>query len=165
MKTLLAALAALCLPLLVAAAPAPDEDTAKGKKVDFDVHNGHFESNKSGLDKEKPSYLVFSDRDEFDKIFGVGRVSGKQNFVPKDAFEKKMVVAVIKRGNAITEYKVEKVTADEGTLYVQYTATAKGGGGTATYASPLIVSVDKEKYTSVVFLENGKKVEKVKVGK
>jgi hypothetical protein len=164
MKMLLAALAALCLPLLVAAAPAPDEDTAKGKKVDFDVHNGHFQKNDAGL-KGDASYLAFTDRDAFDKVFGIGRVIGKQNFVPKDAFDKKMVVAVIKRGNAITEYKVDKVTADEGTLYVQYTATAKPGGGTATYASPLIVSVDKDKYKQVVFLENGKKVETVKLGK
>ncbi len=97
-------------------------------------------------------------------MFGIARVIGKQNFVPKDAFDKKMVVAVIKRGNAVTEYKVEKVTADDGTLYVKYTAKM-GTAGTATFASPLILSVDKDKYTEVVFLENGKKVEKVKVGK
>jgi hypothetical protein len=162
-KTLFAALAVLALPLLVRAAPAPDEDTAKGKEVKLDVHNGHFQKNDAGL-KGDSSYLVFTDREAFDKVFGVGRVIGKQNFVPKDAFDKQMVVAVIKRGNAVTEYKVEKVTADEGTLYVQYTAKM-GTPGSATFASPLIVSVDKDKYTAVVFIENGKKAEKVKVGK
>jgi hypothetical protein len=163
MRTLFAALAVLALPLLVRAAPAPDEDTAKGKEVKFEVHSGHFQKNDAGL-KGDASYLVFTDRESFDKVFGVGATMRKQNFVPKDAFDKKMVVAVIKRGNAVTEYKVEKVTADEGTLYVQYTAKT-GAAGTASYASPLIVSVDKDKYTAVVFLENGKKVEKVKVGK
>jgi len=163
MIRVLAMLATLGLPLLLLAAPAPDEDTAKGKKVEFDVHNGHFQKNNAGL-KGDSSYLVFSDRDAFDKVFGIGRVIGKQNFVPRDAFDKKVVVAVIKRGNAITEYKVEKVTADEGTLYVQYTAKM-GPAGTATFASPLIVSVDRDRYKSVVFIENGKKVDTVKLGK
>jgi hypothetical protein len=163
MKTLFATLTLFVLPLIAHAAPAPDDDTAKGKEVKFEVHDGHFEKNNSGL-KGDSSYLVFTDRDAFDKVFGIARVIGKQNFVPKDAFDKKMVVAVIKRGNAVTEYKVEKVTADDGTLYVKYTAKM-GTAGTATFASPLILSVDKDKYTEVVFLENGKKVEKVKVGK
>jgi hypothetical protein len=163
MKTLFAALAVLALPLLVRAAPAPHEDTAKGKEVKFDVHHGHFEKNNAGL-KGDSSYLVFTDREAFDKIFGAAAIMRKQNFVPKDAFDKKMVVAVIKRGKAVTEYKVEKVTADDGTLYVQYTAKM-GTPGSATFASPLIVSMDKDKYKSVVFIENGKKAEKVKVGK
>jgi hypothetical protein len=163
MKTLIATFAALALPIAACAAPAPDDDTAKGKEVKYEVHNGHFEKNNSGL-KGDSSYLVFTDREAFDKVFGVAATMRKQNFVPKDAFDTKMVVAVIKRGNAVTEYKVEKVTADEGTLYVQYTAKM-GAAGTAKYASPLIVSVDKDKYTAVVFLENGKRVEKAKVGK
>jgi len=163
MNRLLAITVVLALPFLLIAAPTPDEDTAKGKKVDFDVHNGHFEKNNSDL-KGDSSYVVFSDRDAFDKVFGLGRVMGKQNFVPKDAFDKKMVVAVIKRAKALTEYKVEKVTADEGTLYIQYTAKT-GDPGSATFHTPLIVSVDKDNYKKVVFIENGKKVDTVKIAK
>jgi hypothetical protein len=157
MKTL-AALTVLCLPLVVAAG-----DAAKGAKVDFEVHQGHFQKNTADL-KGDASYLVLTDRPAFDKVFGVAATTKKQNFVPKDAFDKKMVVAVIKRGNAVTEYKVEQVTADAGTLYVQYTAKTKDPTS-AKFASPLIVSVDKGPYTSVVFIENGKKVETVKVEK
>lgn len=162
MKTLFATIAVLSLSLQAAAAPAPDNDTPKGKEVEFDVHNGQFERNDSGL-KGDASYLAFTDRAAFDKIFGIGRVMGKQNFVPKDAFDKQMVVAAIKRGNALIEYKVEKVTAEDGTLYVKYTAKPLGAGGTATYNSPLIVSVDKDKYNTVVFIENGKRAEKLKI--
>ena len=163
MLRILAILATLGLPLLVLASPAPGDALAKGKKVEFDVHNGHFEKNNSGL-KGGSSYLVFNDRDAFDKVFGIARVMRKQNMVPKDAFDKKMVVAVIKRGNTVTEYKVEKVTANDDTLYVQYTAKM-GPAGTAAFASPLIVSVDRDKYKSVVFIENGKKAEMVKIEK
>jgi hypothetical protein len=155
MKSLPLLAAVLCLPAAFAA-PVPDTDKAKGKAIEYDVHDGQFEKNSSGL-KGDSSYLAFADRESFDKIFGVARIMAKQNFVPKDAFDKKVVFAVIKRGNAPTEYKVEKVTADDGTLYVEYTAKAKGDGGTATFASPLIVSVDNDKYKAVVFIENGKK--------
>src|SRR5262249_47701211 len=107
MRMLVAMLSLLCLPLFVVAAPATDEAMAKGKKIDFAVHDGHFEKNNSGL-KGDSSYLVFNERQAFDKVFGLGRVMGKQNFVPKEAFDKKTVVAVIKRGRAITEYTVDK---------------------------------------------------------
>jgi hypothetical protein len=157
-KMLLAALTAVVLAVLASA-----QDAADGKKVQFSVHSGHFQKNNAGLEGAA-SYLVFTDRAAFDKMFGVGAVIGKQNFVPRDAFDTKMVVAVIKRGNAVTEYKVDKVTADAGTFFVEYTAKA-GPAGTATFASPLVLSVDKSNYRSVVFIENGKKVATVKVGK
>jgi hypothetical protein len=139
-------------------------DEAKGEKVESNVYNGYFESNKSGL-KGDSSYLYFADQAAFDKIFLAVPPTGakKPVLLPEKAFDKMAVVAVVKRGNAVTEYAVEKVTDDKGTLYVQYKATA-GKPGTATFASPLIVSVPKGKYTSVVFIENGKTVDTIKVG-
>lgn len=159
MKTTLALTVALCL------AAAAGADEAKGKKVDYQVHGrGYFESNKSGL-KGPASYLAFTDMDAFKKVFGIGFTMGKKpNVLPKDAFDSKIAVAVIKRGNAIWSYEVEKVTADDGTLFVQYKATSKDGG-TAKYASPLIISVEKGKYSKVEFIENGKKAGSAKIGK
>jgi hypothetical protein len=143
---------------------AADKDEAKGETIEFQVHDGYFESNKSGH-KGDASFLAFTDEAAFDKIFGKAVVMGKKNnFLPKDAFETKVVFATIKRGNKVWEYKVEKVTAEKDTAYVQYTATSKDGGG-ATFASPLIVSVDKRKVTSVVFIEDGKKVGTATIGK
>jgi hypothetical protein len=57
------------------------------------------------------------------------------------------------------------VTDKDGVLKVTYTATGKDGGGSARFASPLIVSVPKGKYKSVEFIENGKKAGTVKVEK
>lgn len=164
MKTLFAAVTVLSLPLLAAAAPAPDDLTRRGNKVTYDVHDGHFVKN-TYKPKGDSNYLAISDRDSFDNVFGIGRVIGRQNFVPQDAFEKKMVVAVIKRGNAITQYKVEDVRADGKTLIVRYTAKAGQANPAATFASPMIVSVNKGGYTTVIFLENGKKAEQVKIEK
>jgi hypothetical protein len=158
------ALAAVVVCGLVALGLARAADEAKGDKVDYDAYvKGYFEKNNSGL-KGDASYLVVTDQKGFDAVFGLGVTMGaKPPTLPKDAFDKKLVAAVIKRGNAVTEYTVDKVTTADGVLYVQYTAKAKGEGGTATFATPLIVAVDRGKITSVEFIENGKKVETVKV--
>jgi hypothetical protein len=161
-------MAATLAGLVVAVGFVGAADEAKGNKVEYQIHNGYFESNKSGL-KGDASFLAIADQKKFDETFGKAVVmGGKPNFLPKDAFDSRLVVATIKRGNSTYEYKVDKVTADEGTLYVQYEATAKGGGGTATFATPLIIAVDKgkdNKYTKVVFIENGKKVGETEIGK
>jgi hypothetical protein len=164
MKKLLYISVAFFLPLVAFAAPADDKSEAKGEKVEFTLHDGYFESNKSGLEGES-SFLAFTDDDGFKKIFGVAVVMGKKpKFLPKDAFEKKIAVAVIHRGNKLYNYKVQKVTGDEKTLYVVYTTKTEDGGG-ANFHSPMIVSVDKGKYTSVVFIEDGKKAGTAEVGK
>jgi hypothetical protein len=144
---------------------AEDKAEAKGDKVEYDRHDGHFVKN-NFEPKNNEAFLAIGDQKAFDAAFGVAAVGGKKfNWVPKDAFDKKLVVAVFKRGNAVTEFKVDKVTADGDTLYVQYGAEAKGSGGTATFASPLILTVDKGKIKNVVFIENGKKVGTAEVGK
>lgn len=164
MKTLLAALMPLCLALFAAATPASDNDIPRGSKVAYDVHNGHFVKN-TFKPKGDSAYLAFTSRDSFDRVFGTGAIMAKQKFVPQDAFDKKMVVAVIKRGHAVTRYKVEDVRADDKTLTVHYTTSSGQVNPNATFASPLIVSVKKAKYDTVVFIENGKKAEQIKVEK
>lgn len=150
--------------LTLAHAPAPnpaaDEpkkaDEAKGKEVKFDTHP-YFEKNSSGL-KGDVSFLAISDLKTFNDIFGVGRTMGpKPNYLPDNAFETKVVLATIQRGMKNVTYKVDKVTADDDTLYLVYTTTTKESAS-ATFHSPLVVSVEKGKYKSVVFIENGKKV-------
>jgi hypothetical protein len=149
--------------LMLCASGAAAADAVQGKNVEFGVHSGHFENNDSGLEGAA-SFLALTDRAAFDKVFGVGAVMGRQNFVREDAFRKQMVVAVIRRGGSLVDYKVNRVAADGDTLHVQYTAKAQRAAG-ATFSSPLIVSVAKGDYKSVVFTENGKKVETVKVGR
>ena len=151
----------LCALALVGVSRA--DDATKEKPVTFEQHSGYFESNKSGL-KGPASYLAFTDAAAFNKVFGVGFTMGKKpNVLPKGAFDKRLAVAVIKRGDAIWQYKVNKVTAKDGTLTVAYEATSRGAGGTARFASPLIVSVPKDKYKTVEFIENGKKVGSAKI--
>jgi hypothetical protein len=141
------------------ALPVRADDEAKGEKVEHAVYTGYFEKNNSGL-KGDASYVAFADKAGFDKTFAARPpvMGGKKPvLLPKGAFDKQFVAAVVKRGNSITAYEVQKVTRDGDTLYVQYKATP-GPAGSARFASPLIVGAPKEKVKRVVFIENGKAV-------
>lgn len=159
--------ATVLTPFLLAApdASAADKAEAKGDKVEHKVYNSYFVSNKADL-KGESSYLAFTDAAELAKVLlpTPPLMGQKREYMPKDVFDTKIVVAVVKRGGKRWQYKVEKVTADKGTLYVQYATTSVDGGG-ATFASPLILTVDKGKLTSVVFLENSEKAGTAKIGK
>ncbi len=157
---------AILIPLALASSRgwAADKAEAKGEKVEHKVYNSYFVSNKADL-KGETSFLALIDAEALHKVLlpTPPNMRMKREYLPKDVFDAKLVVAVIKRGNKIWDYKVEKVTADKDTLYVQYTADGKDS--TATHASPLIVTVDKGKLTSVVFIENGEKVGTATIGK
>jgi hypothetical protein len=168
-------------------APAAGKKTeAKGTKVEYEVHTGYLMRLKAywaarAADKSKLGlfcFLAFNDRDSFDKAFAQpdggkvnlnelipsGEAKGdKPKLLPRDAFDKKLVVAVTHNGMRTWKYKVTRVTADGDTLYVQYQA-----GSTVAYPNsyvcPLIVSVAKGKYASVVFIENGSKLGTATIG-
>ncbi|MBY0459110.1 MAG: hypothetical protein K2V38_17375 [Gemmataceae bacterium] len=160
-----ALLAACLFAAVTAATPAQADDAAKGEKVAHTSYDGYFEKNNAGL-KGDASYLALTGQEGFDKVFAARPplMGGKKpTLLEKGAFEKQFVAAVVKRGNAITTYEIQAVKMDkDGTVYVQYKATA-GAPGTATFASPLIISVAKEGAKKVTFIENGKAVETVDV--
>jgi hypothetical protein len=161
-------------------APAPD---AGERKVEHKVHQGYLESRQSPL-KSEASYLVFTEREAFDRVLGVGIVAGRPTDVlPANAFQTRMVVAVIKRTNDLGDLQVSRVAATGETLHVHYKAAvgrppASGPRASAparslsrapvrtaaAVASPLVVSLPKGKYARVIFVENGKKVATVPVG-
>ena len=129
----------------------------------FDTYSGYFVSNTFEPDATE-SYLIVTDQKRFDKVFGVAMVMGDTSHrLPKDAFNSLMVVAAIKRGSAVVEYKVEGVTVKDGVVELRYTTTSKKSD-TATFACPLIVSIPKGEYTAVQFVENGKAVKTVTIG-
>jgi hypothetical protein len=136
------------------------------EKVPWMLHvPGYFESNKSGL-SGAASHLVFTDEKSFHQVFrSVFVPGGKAKLLSRDAFDKQVVIATIKRGKEVFTYTVEKVTLADGVLELTYRAKGKDGGGSAMFASPLIIAVPKRKYRSVVFVENGKKVATVKLGR
>lgn len=134
---------------------APQRQISQGK-MGHRVYSSYFESNQSGL-KGSASYLAFTNRRDFDRVFGSAATMGKNSFLPDNAFASKLVVTVIKRGNSMWNYKVRQVTATDGRLYIRYGAKATSGAA-AAFASPLILAVDKKPYRSIVFIENGRQV-------
>lgn len=121
----------------------------------------YFEKNNSSLSGEA-TFHVFSDQSNFDKIFGSAAVMGKNSFLPDDVFENRLVFAVIKRGNFMVNYKVTRVAMDSGNLRVNYRTTVKPVKS-ATFATPLILAIDKKdfNFSGMIVTENGKEVYKV----
>ena len=135
---------------------------AEPTKLACDTYGGYFVSNKFEPDAAK-SFVVIHDQEQFSNVFGVAMVMrDKHHRLPKDAFESLMVIAAIKRGNALVEYKVESVTEAKGVLELKYTTTEKKSDST-TFACPLIVSIPKGEYKAIQFVENGKPVKKVEM--
>ena len=135
---------------------------ARAVKLKFDAYGGYFVSNQFEPAAAR-SFVVLSDQRRFDKVFGVAMVMGdKSHRLPKDAFKSNLVLAVVKRGNAVWQYQVEDVTVDSGVVQLRYTATAKKSDS-ASFACPLIVSIPKDNYTAVRFVENKRPVKIVEI--
>ncbi len=138
----------------------PTALAAEGTKLAFDTYSGYFVSNRFEPDAAQ-SFLVINDQESFDRVFGTAMVMGdKSHRLPKNAFKSSLVLAAIKRGNAVWEFKVESVTVKQGVVTLRYTTTSKPSDS-ATFACPLIVSIPKGQYTAVRFVENQKTVKKV----
>jgi hypothetical protein len=104
------------------------------------------------------SFLVINDQSHFDKVFAATRAAGDASeTLPQDLFWLMMVIAVVKRGDAPADYKVENAWLRDGTVELRY-ATVSASAGSATIASPLIVSIPKGDYKAIRFVENGKPV-------
>lgn len=130
--------------------------------LSIDTYSGYFVSNNVEPDAAE-SFVVIADQAQFDKVFGVAFVKrDRSHRLPKDAFKSNVVVAVIKRGHAFWEYKVEGVTVEQGAIRLRYAATSKATPET-TFACPLILSVPKGEYKAVTFVEDGKLVKTLKL--
>ncbi len=148
--------------LLAALCHLGHASAAEPAKLSFDTYSGYFVSNKFEPDAAE-SFVVITSQEQFDKVFGVAFVMGdKSHRLPKDAFKSNIVLAAIKRGKAVWEYKVDGVTLGNGLVNLRYTATSRKSDS-ATFACPLIVSIPKGDYKEIQFWDGGKTVKKVKV--
>jgi hypothetical protein len=151
----------LLVPLMVLALGSVlrADDTIEPK-----IYGPYFESNKSGL-KGETSRLIFTDAAKFDEVLKqVPPIGGRKTAgVPAEAFKESLVLVVIKRGPQPVTYSETKASLKDGTLTLEFKSAAPGGDSTATYASPLVVTVPKGKIKNVVFVENGTKSEAVPV--
>ncbi len=157
MKTVLFT-SSILVTILTASAGA-----AEPTKLAFDTYSGYFVSNQFEPDAPA-SFAVIDDQAGFDRVFGVAMVMGdKSHRLPKDAFKSHLILTAIKRGNASCEYKVEGVTVERGVIQLRYAVTSQPTPG-ASFACPLIVSAPRGTYQAVAFIEDGKKVNTLRIG-
>lgn len=154
LKQLKAALAAYDTSVSESATATATTETIN---LPFDTYSGYFVSNKFEPDAAE-SFVVISDQERFDEVFGVAMVmDDKSHRLPEDAFKSNIVLAAIKRGGEVWEFKVEGVTIKDNVVELRYTTTSSKSDS-ATFSSPLIVSIPNGKYNAVQFIENGKAV-------
>lgn len=132
-------------------------DDGKAVEVTATRHPSYFERNDSPRAKEDVSYLVFKDRVSFEKVFHLGAKNKPVRPLTDEDFKSKLVIAVVRRGNAPAGYRIESAELEDGSLRVSYKATSgKAGAEKGTY--PLILSVLRDGVRQVEFVENGERV-------
>lgn len=138
-------------------------EAAEPVQLKFDTHNGYFVSNKFEP-KAAESYVVIGSQEQFDQVFGAAFVMGDRSHrLPEKAFDALMVIAVVKRGKAMVEYKVRAVELVDGVVQLHYTADRKPQAS-AEFACPLIVSIPKGDYRAVRFIEGKQPVNTHELG-
>lgn len=130
------------------------------ESTQFEIYSGYFVSNKFEPN-ESTSHLVIHNQADFGQIFGTARVMrDPSNRLKSGTFDTHVVLAAVYRGPKIVTFEVDGAS-DVGNkvLELRYAASAadatNDGGGTASYACPLIVSVPKSDYSTVRFINNG----------
>jgi len=152
--------AEVALLLFVIGWQVQSAQAADGAKLKFDTYSGYSVSNKFEPNAAE-SFVVISDQEHSDKAFRVAfAMRDKSHRLPNDAFKSLMVVAAIKRGGAVVKYKVKEVTVKDGVVELRYTTTSKKSNS-AAFACPLIVSIPRDRYSAIQFVEDGKAVKKV----
>ena len=148
------------MPLFLAPIASFAADPAPPKPVPYETYGGYFVSNKFEPDRPA-SFVVLRDQQAFDAVFGAGFVMhDKSHRLARNAFDSRIVIAAIQRGKAMWDFKVQDVSASDGSVALRYTSTSTPQPS-ATYSCPLILSIPKADYTAVQFIENGKVVQTV----
>lgn len=128
--------------------------------IPYSVYDGYFVSNEFEPDAPS-SFLILPDQAAFDRVFGVAAVMfDRSHRLPVNIFRNHFLIAAIHRGHANVRYRVVNVTHDETVLRVSYT-TKEQHTPMTEYASPLILSVPRDNYSDVAFIENGSPVKTV----
>ncbi len=136
--------------------PAAASSPAAQKPLAFDTYAGYFVKN-TFEPAAAASFVVLADQKSFDDVFGAGFVmNDRSHRLPAQAFDKYIVVAAIKRGKAMWDYKVQAVREAGGVVSLVYASTERAGGG-AEFAVPLIVSLPKGDYRAVEWVETARR--------
>ncbi|MDC0048622.1 hypothetical protein OAL09_04700 [Verrucomicrobia bacterium] len=133
----------------------------KNQKLKFEIYSGYFVSNKFEP-SETRSFVVAKNQKQFDQIFGVAFVLGdKSHRLEENELKSKTVIAAIRRGKSLCDFKIHSIINKNGVLEMRYAAKMQKES-TASFACPLIISVPKGNYKAIHFIENGKVLKQIK---
>ena len=134
----------------------------KNQKLKFEIYSGYFVSNKFEP-QETRSFVVANNRKQFDQVFGVAFVlRDKSHRLEEDELKSKTVIAAIRRGKSLCDFKINSVINKDGVLEMHYAAKMQKES-TASFACPLIISVPKENSKKSILLKMEKFSKRLKV--
>jgi len=135
-------------------------EARSGIVVPHVVYNGYFVSNEFEP-KIADSFIVLKDQAAFDRVFGAAAVMFDRSYrLPANIFRSNMVIAAIHRGHADVTYHNVHITRDGTILRVSYN-TKEERSPLTEYACPLILSIPRDNYSAVSFIENDRTVKSV----
>ena len=130
--------------------------------IPYIVYDGYFVSNKFEPDVAT-SFVVLQDQRAFDRVFGVASfMFDRARRLQANPFRSRIVAATIHRGHEDVRYRIIGVVRDGTVLQVRYTTTVRPTPLTE-FACPLILSVPRDNYSTVAFIENGTLVKTVRI--
>jgi hypothetical protein len=156
---------ALCA-LQAHAAPLapPSTKPSEATAVPYTVHGGYHLMRQLEM-RETSGWAVVRDRKAFDALLAAPvNPGGQSERLPADAFETKIVLVAGRVEKAIYAFKVDGVTARDGVVTINYSAT-KTSDLSAPFPSTLIVAIPAGPHQAVEFAEGGKVVHRVAMGK
>jgi len=124
-------------------------------KLEFEICAGYLVSFEVPLYTAETYHNLWT-QDQFDHVFATDpALADTARRAPKGAFDSRIVLAVVKRGKTLLQFKVEGVSEMNGIVRLRYNTTAKKTQP-ADFVSSLIVSIPKVHSSAFQFVENGK---------
>lgn len=121
---------------------------AQNQEIPFEVANRYFL--KSNYPEQNLHLLKITDQEQFDSIFGMAPIMGKDGQPTFIDFAKQFVITVIDDVGTRTEnLSIKSLTKSEDQLYVQYELKLRNEPSSATYRFCTLIVVDNQYFGTV----------------
>jgi hypothetical protein len=145
----------IALTVLVIACQTTD------KNIPISSINNYFVKSSFKVDKDG-NFLQINDFESFNAIFGSATTMKERTWIQANDFKDKMVLAVIKDfKNNLYNLQIVNIKLEGGELRVDYEFLLKENNLTYTSTGSSIVQIEKLKYKSINYYENGKLIKEL----
>ena len=126
------------------------ENTNKQQGIPFQIAKRYFVNNT--VENGEFFYPAITSGEEFEKLFGMATVMGKDGTPTPVDFSRQFVIAVVNpETHSLVDFEVKSLLKKDGVITLNYRKTGTDSNKGATFRSCLILIVDKTYQGKVVF--------------